>query len=77
MIWEVDDDLDGMISWEEFDRMYLRCIDDDSGLEPWKFYNLVQFKMFDKLDNSKVAVEDTLQILFVRYGRDGLNEEIN
>ena len=77
MIWEVDDDLDGMISWEEFDRMYLRCIDDDTGLEPWKFYNLVQFKMFDKGDKSKVTVEDTLQILFVRYGRDGLNEEIN
>ena len=33
--------------------------------------------MFDKGDNSKVTVEDTLQILFVRYGRDGLNEEIN
>ena len=33
--------------------------------------------MFDKDDKAKVTVEDTLQILFVRYGRDGLNEEIN
>ncbi len=77
MIWEVDDDLDGMISRKEFDTMYLRCIDDDFGLEPWKFYNLVQFKMFDKENQSKVTVEDTLQILFVRYGRDGLNDEIS
>ena len=60
MIWEVDDDLDGMISRQEFDTMYKRCIDDMSGLEPCKFYNLVQFKMFDKENRAKVTVEDTL-----------------
>ena len=34
MIWEVDDDLDGMISKKEFETMYKRCTIDASGLEP-------------------------------------------
>ena len=34
MIWEVDDDLDGMVSIEEFETMYKRCTIDSSGMEP-------------------------------------------
>ena len=30
MIWEVDDDLDGMISYKEFDTTYRRCIMENS-----------------------------------------------
>jgi Ca2+-binding EF-hand superfamily protein len=48
MIWEVDDDLDGTISVDEFEIMYKRCIDPDNPLEPRKFFNLVQFLMYDK-----------------------------
>lgn len=56
--------------------MYKRCIKDESGLEPWKLYNLVVFLMYDKLFKGEITVEDTLQILYVRYGRDKLDEEI-
>ena len=59
-IWEVDDDLDGAISQEEFDVMYKRCISDDSGLEPRRFFNLVQFLMYDKEFKGQVTVEETL-----------------
>jgi hypothetical protein len=56
--------------------MYKRCISDASGLEPRKLYNLVVFLMYDKLFKGRVTVEDTLQILYVRYGRDRLDDEI-
>ena len=56
--------------------MYKRCIDDKTGLEPRKLFNLVQFLMYDKNFKGRVTVEETLQILFVRYGRESLDDEI-
>ena len=76
MIWEVDDDLDGKINKEEFETMYWRCISKNSFYEPRKFFNLVQFLMFDKEFSGKVSVEQTLQILYVRHGREKLDDEI-
>jgi Ca2+-binding EF-hand superfamily protein len=76
IIWEVDDDLDGHISKEEFQTMYKRCISDETGLEPRKLFNLVQFLMYDKNFKGRVTVEETLQILYVRYGRERLDDEI-
>jgi Ca2+-binding EF-hand superfamily protein len=75
-IWEVDDDLDGYISKDEFQIMYKRCRYDKSGLEPRKLYNLTQFLMYDKSNRGRVTVEETLQILFIRHGRDRLDYEI-
>ena len=75
-IWEVDDDLDGYVSKEEFQIMYKRCRYDQSGLEPRKLYNLTQFLMYDKGFVGRVTVEETLQILFIKHGRDKLDYEI-
>ena len=60
IIWEVDDDLDGYISKEEYQTLYKRCISDDTGLEPRKMFNLVQFLMYDKTFKGRVTVEETL-----------------
>ncbi|CAD7952930.1 unnamed protein product [Amoebophrya sp. A25] len=76
MIWEVDDDLDHHVSWEEFLVMYQRCISDKTGLEPRNLFNLVQFLMYDKDCLGSISVEQTLQILFVRFGREKLDAEI-
>ena len=76
MIWEVDDDTDGFVSKSEFETMYKRCIADEKNLEPRKLFNLVTFMMYDKEDQGKVAEEDTLEILFVRHGREKLDAEI-
>jgi Ca2+-binding EF-hand superfamily protein len=76
IIWEVDDDLDGYVSKEEFTTMYKRCISDKTDLEPRKLFNLVQFLMYDKKFKGKVTIEETLQILFVRHGRAKLDDEI-
>ena len=76
IIWEVDDDLDGFVSKQEFMTMYKRCISDHADLEPRKLFNLVQFLMYDKTLKGRVTVEETLQILYVRHGRVMLNHEI-
>ena len=71
IVWEVDDDLDEHINWTEFLNMYKRCIMKNSDLEPRKLYNIVTFLMYDSEDFSgSVTVEETLQILYVRYGRE-------
>uniref|UniRef100_A0A6V0BPQ0 EF-hand domain-containing protein n=1 Tax=Zooxanthella nutricula TaxID=1333877 RepID=A0A6V0BPQ0_9DINO len=75
-IWEVDDDLDNMVGWEEFLTMYQRCISDPTGLEPRNLFLLVQFLMYDKDFTYRISVEQTLQILFVRHGRGELDDEI-
>ena len=61
IVWEVDDDLDGYISKNEFHNSYKRCISDPSGLEPRMFYNMVQFLMYDSFKfTGRVTVEETL-----------------
>merc|ERR1712232_1507680 len=75
-IWEVDDDLDNMVAWDEFLIMYQRCISDQTGYEPRSLFNLVQFLMYDKDFHGRISVEQTLQILFVRHGRGELDAEI-
>ena len=56
--------------------MYKRCISDPTDLEPRKLFNLVQFLMYDKEFKGRVTVEETLQILYVRHGREKLDDEI-
>lgn len=82
MIWEIDENLDGHITRDEFELMYKRCRLDTTGLEPRSLYNVVQFLMFlqnntaaDK-SKKKITVEDTLELLYVRYGRNELDKEI-
>ena len=76
IIWEVDDDLDGYVSKDEYLTMYKRVITDEVGLEPRQLYNLVQFLMYDKDFEGTVTVEETLQLLYVRHGREKMEDEI-
>ena len=46
--------------------MYKRCIFDKTGLEPKSLFNLVEFLMFDKHENKRITVEDTLELLYVK-----------
>ena len=45
-----------------------------SGLEPRNFFHVVQFLMYDKDLTGEICVEQTLQILFVRFGRELLDQ---
>lgn len=83
MIWDVDDNMDGYISEEEFEKMYKKSIVDKNEEEPKKLFYLIQFLMYDKEDKNYITIEDTLEILCVRHPNniDGainniFNEEI-
>lgn len=93
MIWEVDDDCDKRVNWNEFQAMFMRCRNDKTGVcafereavcahshqavlpgyEPRRLYNVTEFLMNDKDGSGKVSVEEVMQILFLRYGRQLLD----
>ena len=79
MIWEVDEDCDKAVNWEEFQAMYHRCRNDKTGFEPRRLYHVVEFIMNDKDGSGAVSVEEAMHILYIRYGRekmDGMLMEI-
>ena len=67
MIWEVDENLDGYVSEEEFENMYKKCITDENEEEGKKLFYLTQFLMYDKDEKHEITVEDTLEILCARH----------
>lgn len=75
MLWEVDEDMDGKISKYEFEKMYKRCVNDTEELEPKRLYYLVQFLMYDKENKFYITEEDSLELLYIRYG-DQFNSAI-
>lgn len=77
MIWEVDEDCDKAVNWEEFQAMYHRCRNDKTGFEPRRMFNVVEFLMNDKNGNGRVSVEEAMQILFLRYGRQKMDDMLN
>jgi Ca2+-binding EF-hand superfamily protein len=76
MVWEVDTNLNGYISFDEYERMYKNCIIDKKEREPKRLYTLVQFLMFDKDHKGYITEEDTLEILCIR-NNNGLDNAIN
>jgi calmodulin len=67
MIWEVDENLDGYVSEDEFENMYKKCITDEKEQESKKLFYLAQFLMYDKDEKHEITVEDTLEILCARH----------
>jgi len=77
MIWEVDENLDQCVDWEEFKLMYERNVNDTTGLEPFELYNVVQFMMYDKDNSGQVSVDETMTMLYQRYGKSRLENELH
>jgi Ca2+-binding EF-hand superfamily protein len=76
MIWEVDEDLDHMVSWEEFRLMYQRVRTDKTGLEARKLYNVVDFVMHDNDVDGYVTLDECFAIMFMRHGKNFGEEDI-
>eukprot|EP00501_MAST-03F_sp_TOSAG23-6_P001337 GSMAST32.ASY1.ANO1.1386.1 assembled CDS len=76
MIWEVDENLDGCVDWEEFQLMFERNMSDTTGLEPFQLFNVVQFMMYDKDNSGAVSIDETMTMLYQRYGKDRLESEL-
>lgn len=69
MVWEVDDDADGCINWDEFRTMFYRVRDDQTGYEPRKLFNVIEFIMHDKNFNGAVDLDEAVTILYNRFGK--------
>ncbi|KAE8876935.1 hypothetical protein PF005_g26057 [Phytophthora fragariae] len=67
MIWEVDYDLDGCLSWEEFKGCYVRTLQDSHGLELNQLYYLIQFLLCDT-DGSQTVSADEITAELQRIG---------
>jgi len=76
MVWEVDENLDGCIDWQEFVLMFRRNIADKTGLEPSRVFNVVQFCMYDRDFSGRVSLDETMRMLFARYGKERLEAEV-
>ena len=76
MLWEVDEDSDGAVSWGEFQLMFRRNITDKTGLEPCQLFSVVQFLMYDKDFTGMVSLDQTMHMLYNRYGKDRLEAEM-
>ncbi len=66
MIWEIDENLDQCVDWEEIQLMFLRNASDVTGLEPSKLYNMIQFMMYDISNSGTVSVDEAMSMLYSR-----------
>ena len=72
IVWEVDDDRDGGLTWEEFSALYERVRKDQDGKEPHRLFSLIEFLMFDLDADGFVGVEEAVELFYRRYGREVL-----
>jgi len=71
MIWEIDEDRDGAVSWDECRSAFYRVKHDKEGWEPRRFFNIVEFMMHDKDNSGTIDQDECMEILFRRFGNDG------
>lgn len=75
-VWEVDDDNDGHVDWDEFRTMFYRVRDDQSGCEPRRLFNVVDFLMLDKNHSGAVDMDECITLLWSRYGKELVEENL-
>ena len=76
IIWEVDEDCDKMVSWQEFTEMYDRCRKDKTGCEPKRLYFIVEFMIIDKDNGGEISVEEAIEDLYLQHGKEELDNRL-
>lgn len=68
-IWEIDEDHDGKVCWQEFKEACVRCIFDDQAREPQQMFNYILYTIFSH--SSPILIESQLRhLLYLRYGKE-------
>ena len=57
------------MDWEEFKGMFYRIRDDQTGYEPRKLFNVVEFIMHDKNFTGSIDLDEAVTILYARFGK--------
>lgn len=74
---QVDESLDRLISYQEFSLMYRRIRQTDPvGLEPRKLFVVCDYMMNDKNGDGVVAMDEAVQLMFMRHGKSFSQDEI-
>lgn len=76
MIWEVDENLDEFIDFDELQLTYYRNITDATGNEPCLFFKILEFLIFDASHKGYIIEDDCMEILYARYGGGYLEREM-
>lgn len=76
MIWEVDEDTDSMIGWDELVLTYSRNLNDKDGNEPNLFFRILEFVAIDSHHKGYIIEDDCMEFLFARYGGSKLEKEM-
>lgn len=71
-LWEVDEDNEGCAKWHHFEKNVARIQKDKVGLEPRKLYNIIEFMMYDVDKLGTIRVNDALEMIYNRFGREAL-----
>ena len=77
IIWEVDEDCDKMVDWQEFTDMYDRCRKDKTGCEPKRLYFIVEFMIVDKDNGGEISVEEAIEDLYLQHGKEDLDDKLS
>jgi Ca2+-binding EF-hand superfamily protein len=76
MLYEVDEAVDDVICWDEFQLCYHRNVNDPVGHEPSSFFRVLEFVIFDHSHRGVIQEDDVMEVLFVRIGASRLEQEI-
>ncbi len=74
-VWEIDDDHDGKISWDEFRTAMVRCLNDQHAREPQQVFNVVLFSVFS--GGRGVLSQQSLKgLLHLRFGKELVEDKL-
>jgi hypothetical protein len=77
MIWEVNEQNDQHVDYDELQLTYSRNIADTTGCEPSSFFHLLDFMIFDGISHKGYIIEDDcMEILYARHGGVSLEKEM-
>lgn len=76
MLWEVDEDCDGYVTWVEFEALFFRVRNDQSGWEPRRLFNVLEFMMYDKDSSGSIDLDECMEILYQRFGKEDLEKRV-